>query len=96
MVDLEDKYRRAIRRIVSQHVPDSQVYLVGSRANGPAKRYSDVDLLIVDRPPLTVAQRAMLTAEFEESDIPYKVDILAWSELTPEFRDSLVRHHAAI
>ena len=28
-----------------------------------------------------------MQADFEESDLPYRVDIVDWQEITPEFRE---------
>lgn len=40
--------------------------------------------------PLSPLQRAKLKMAFEESDLPYQVDILDWAALRPDFRDNLL------
>jgi len=96
MTGLDVKTRRRIRAILRAQAPDCPVFLVGSRAGNSAKPHSDVDLLIVDTHPLSLRQKAMLKDAFDESDIPYKVDVLTWSELTPEFRVTLLRRCAVL
>lgn len=96
MVDLDKNTRQSIRKILAEYCPDQKVLLVGSRASGPAKKYADVDLLILDKTPVAAKQFSLIKLAFEESDIPYKVDLLSWSELTPSFRQRLLRNHAEI
>lgn len=71
---------------------DSQkikVFIFGSRARGDFKRYSDIDLLIEVNPSLNRAQIRQLKDLFEESDLPYKVDLVLEEELLDEFRGSV-------
>jgi len=96
MIDLDTATRQCIRRTLAEYAPGTRGVLVGSRANGPAKRYADIDLLILDDRPLSTSETAALRSAFEESDIPCKVDIMLASELTPVFRRALMQHYARI
>jgi len=55
--------------------PNEHIYLFGSRARGDASLYSDVDVAIKGTKPL---RNALAHARFiiEESNIPYKVDLV--------------------
>jgi uncharacterized protein len=86
MIDLSPVVRARVLDILRRCLGDQRVYLVGSRARGPAKRFADIDLLIMNDQPLAPAERAILRDEFEESDIPFKVDLLEWPDLDPAFR----------
>ena len=48
----------------------------GSRATGRARPHSDLDLLLLDPPRLTWAQRADLRDAFEASELPFGVDVV--------------------
>jgi uncharacterized protein len=89
MIDLEPRIRAEIAGILAGELDDPAAYIVGSRARGRAKRYADVDLLLVRKRPLTPGQRARLRLAFEESDIPYKIDLIEWADLSPDFRSRL-------
>jgi len=52
-----------------------EIYLFGSRARGTEKIGSDVDLAIVSDNPLS-EELALLREIFEESNLPYKIDIV--------------------
>ena len=90
MIDLDSASRGEIDRILDRHLPGIEVRLVGSRANGPAKRYADIDLLVMCDEPLPVIQRALLNNAFEESALPFRVDVMEWPCLSPSFRARLL------
>jgi predicted nucleotidyltransferase len=89
LIDLSSYVRADVIDILRRHLGSQPVYLVGSRARGPAKRFADIDLLLMNDHPLSPTERALLRNDFEESDIPYKVDLLEWTELSPGFRERL-------
>ncbi len=89
MIDLAPSVQAEIVEILRRRLGQTEVRLVGSRARGPAKRYADVDLLIMNPRPLPPLTRALLRTDFEESDIPYKVDLVEWADLSQPFRRRL-------
>ncbi len=64
-----------------------KVYLFGSRSRGDAKPYSDIDLLITGA--VTTEQKGRLNELFENSRLPFKVDLVADSDLNPAYRGSV-------
>jgi len=55
---------------------DAAIWLFGSCARGEARQHSDIDIAILPRDELPSAFFAELAAEFEESTIPYDVDLV--------------------
>jgi len=90
-LDLVGEDMRIVTQILSLRVPDRPVYAFGSRATGQARRRSDLDLAIGGATPLTLRQRALLADDFEESDLPIKVDVLDLNAVSPEFRQRIER-----
>lgn len=74
--------------ILRKHLPSScKVWIFGSRAKGLARRFSDLDLAIdANQTPLPQKTMALLLDDFEESDLPYKVDIIDWNCISNDFR----------
>jgi predicted nucleotidyltransferase len=73
-----------VQRILRGCIPDRSVWAFGSRATGVRlKRFSDLDLAIAGK--LTLAERARLAEEFDESPLPFKVDILELDEVDLAF-----------
>lgn len=74
-----------VRRILRDCIPDREVWAFGSRATGiRLKRFSDLDLAIAGR--LTAAESARLADEFDESSLPFKVDVVGLDEVEGGFR----------
>ena len=69
----------------------SKVYLFGSRANGKYKKFSDVDLLYIfeSNQPAPLSLISQVTVKIEESDFPYKVDLVSDVELADSYRTSV-------
>lgn len=59
-------------------------YAFGSRAKGNPKKLSDLDLCYFDEIPLNTLSH--LEEDFEQSDLPYKVDIVNWNSCSAEFQ----------
>ncbi len=57
-------------------------YLFRSRAKGTQRPLSDIDLGYRDIPSRTIA---IIEGEFEESDLPFKVDLVDLNHCSPEF-----------
>jgi len=55
---------------------DAAVWLFGSCARGEARQHSDIDIAILPRDNLPSGFFAELAADFEESPIPYDVDLV--------------------
>lgn len=45
-LDLEDKYVSFITETVHEILPDAEIFIYGSRTQGKAKEYSDVDIAL--------------------------------------------------
>jgi predicted nucleotidyltransferase len=81
MLDLTPEQRDTVGRILARHVPRCEVRAFGSRFSGRAWRYSDLDLVIMGAEPLPAITLARLRADFEYSDLPFRVDVLEERDL---------------
>ena len=86
MIDLAPDHLEKVRTILHQHVPRCEVRAFGSRVNGTAKDYSDIDLAVVGSTQLSDDTLRHLKEAFEESDLPFRVDVLDWHAASPEFQ----------
>jgi hypothetical protein len=69
-----EELRRMILGALGEH--DAAVWLFGSCARGEARQHSDIDIAILPRDDLPSSSFAELAAHFEESPIPYDVDLV--------------------
>ena len=74
--------RAILQRIVP---PGTAVHVFGSRAGGDPKPWSDLDLALEGPAPLPLALMAELAEAFDESDLPWKVDLIDRSSVSDEF-----------
>lgn len=86
-IDLSAEHRQLVLGLLAELLPASaRVWVFGSRATGRARRYSDLDLAIDAGRPLSLDEAALLREAFEESDLPYRVDIVDWHAIGDRFR----------
>jgi predicted nucleotidyltransferase len=86
MIDVAPRHLRTVRRILACCVPGCEVRAFGSRVSGTAKDYSDLDLAVVCEKRLDFDTLRLLREAFEESDLPFRVDVLDWHALSESFR----------
>lgn len=76
-----------VRAILARHLPDSvKVWVFGSRAGGNPKPWSDLDLVLEGSDVLPLSLLAELAEAFDESALPWKVDLVDRRTVTPQFR----------
>lgn len=85
-----------VRAILRAHVPGHEVWAFGSRARRCAKRYSDLDLVIVGAEPLSLDVLAALNEAFAESELPWKVDVVDWARIGDAFRRIVERDRVVL
>lgn len=91
MIDLEPIHLQLVRSILVQHMPQASVWAFGSRVQGRAWKFSDLDLAIDANAPITLRAIGLLKEAFQESRLPMKVDVIDLHGVTPEFR-ALIEH----
>ncbi len=76
----------AVLRTLAEHVPDRDVRVMGSRASGRARPFSDFDLVIMGDEPSDLRTLGGLRDAFDESSLPFTVDIIEWASASEAFR----------
>ncbi len=90
MMDIKPTHFTIIKSVLKKHISaDTQVFVFGSRAKNNARPYSDLDLLLRDNKPLSMQLLANLAFDFEESDLPYKVDLVDWMSISDTFKKTI-------
>ena len=87
------KYLRKLRRIVfSTFKPgQAQVYLFGSWATGKTRRGSAIDLAVLPKRAVPPETLSLLREKIEESDIPYRVEVLDLTRTDRKFRELVLK-----
>jgi len=91
-IDLKPEHLAAVRAILRQHLPEhAKVWVFGSRAAGKAYRGSDLDLAIDMGQELPSKTESSLHFAFEDSDLPWTVDIVDMRRVEGIFRQNVKR-----
>ena len=86
MIDAPVTAVNAVLDTLSRHVPDREIRVMGSRVTGRAKPFSDLDLVVMGDEPLSLRARGELRDAFDESNLPFAVDIIEWASSSDAFR----------
>jgi len=90
---IEENHQTIIRSILQAYIRDNLVWIYGSRLKGNPKPHSDVDLVIVDPPHVSEETLSQIKLSLEESDLPYRVDVSLWSQLSAQFKQLVEEKH---
>ena len=74
-----------IKKILSAYLPKAKIYVFGSRSRGDQKRYSDLDLAIETKSPVSTKTLLEIQEQFSESTVPFIVDLVELSRIEPDF-----------
>ena len=86
MINVSRKHLGTIKRILAEYVGDCEVRVFGSRVMGTAKNHSDLDLTVVAPNKIKRRTKMLLREAFEESDLPFRVDVIDYNAISDEFR----------
>ena len=84
-IQLEPKHFSIVKTLLQKH--RISAYVFGSRAKTKAKTFSDLDLCVKESYSKSTIR--MFQDDLESSDLPFKVDLVVWSELSPEFKSHI-------
>ncbi len=86
MIDLRPDDLAVVQAILNAELPGREVWVFGSRAKGTARESSDLDLAILGPHPLPFRTLTRLRRTFEDSYLPFTVDLVDWNSLDEDFR----------
>ncbi len=96
-VDIRPVDLAIVHKILRDALPcDARVWVFGSRAKWTTKDSSDLDLAIDADRALTRKESAALSDAFEESDLPYKVDVVDMHTVSDSFKAIIERNKVAL
>jgi predicted nucleotidyltransferase len=96
MIDIRPDHLEIVKAILKRHVPKIEVRVFGSRVSRTAKKNPDLDLAIISDGPIDFRTRALLEEAFEESDLPFRVDVVDWATASHEFRSIIDQRYETL
>ena len=97
-IDVNPGDLETVRRILQKHVPELEVRAFGSRVSvsWTARETSDLDLALMTTEPLDLLRVAEMRDAFDESDLPFRVDLVDWAATSENFRKVIKREYVTI
>ena len=88
VLDITPAQHRELLQLLQQFLPQVRVWTFGSRVKACARPYSDLDLVLFAKPEQK-SQVFALQEALEESNLPFKVDLLIWDEIPDNFKTNI-------
>jgi predicted nucleotidyltransferase len=88
-MNLEEKFISLIKICVRKNFPEAKIFIFGSRAKETNRKFSDIDIAIKDS-KINSQKLAKTRFELEESDLPYKVDLVDYNELDKKILEKAI------
>lgn len=95
-LNFEEDHLKKVKQILRMHVPECEVRVFGSRLNGQASEYSDLDLAIISQQQLSWSRLEKLKEAFASSDLPIIIDVMDWHSISQSFREQINRQYLTI
>lgn len=87
---LTDQEREIVRTLLRRHLPEGvEAFVFGSRVDQTAVSTSDLDILLKGPGPIDLKVMALLRESFEESALPFRVDILDEHAMSDRMRRNI-------
>jgi predicted nucleotidyltransferase len=96
MIRVSEQERLIVKAVLEKHVPGCPVIAFGSRVREKHKRYSDLDLAIIGDGKLAPTVLYAIMDDFEDSDLPYRVDVLDWHRTNPGFQEIIRKRYEVV
>ena len=86
MISISETEMSTVQEILRKYAPESEVHVFGSRVEGKIKPYSDLDLAFIEKVKTDPDLLMNLREAFQESSLPFRVDLVDYNNVSPEFR----------
>ena len=94
-IDITAEQRKTLLALLAKHLPNTAAWVYGSRAKWTSRPQSDLDL-VVFAPPEQNGRVADLREAFEESNLPFRVDLFVWNNTPARFRKQIEAEHVVL
>ena len=96
-IDIRADHLRIVQDVLQQYLPGNvKVWVFGSRASWTTKDSSDLDLALEGETCVLPRTLSSLEAAFEESDLPFAVDIVDVSRIGERFRQMVAEQRVPL
>ena len=86
-------YLGEMKKIIANYLDlqEYRLFLFGSRSEGTNRRFSDYDLGVLGPKKVSASDLALMSADLDDSDIPYRVEVVDFQNVSENFRRSAMK-----
>lgn len=95
LLDVTSSEKKLLLSLLQHHLPNTIVWAYGSRVKGTALPSSDLDLVVFITPEKQNDVSALRDA-FDESNLPFRVDLFVWDDIPETFRKTIQKEHVTL
>ena len=95
LIDITVKEKQVILGLLSKYIPGVEVWVYGSRVKFTSVPSSDLDMVIFTKQDQR-NQVSDLKEAFEESDLPFRVDLFVWDDVPERFHKNIKENHIVL
>lgn len=90
IIDVEPRHLKMVQSVFAHNLPFKKVWAYGSRVKWTARKTSDLDCVVFGATDMEIykAQEA-----FDESDIPFEVQLLNWETIPDDFKENIKKEY---
>ncbi|MDR0911539.1 MAG: nucleotidyltransferase domain-containing protein [Methanobrevibacter sp.] len=96
MIQISTDEMEIILKILKSHANDCEVLVFGSRIKGTDNNFSDLDLAFICSGELGLKRIIGLEIAFEESNLPYRVDVVDYNKSSQIFKNIIDNNNQKI
>ncbi|MDE0486137.1 MAG: restriction endonuclease subunit S, partial [Nitrospira sp.] len=94
-LDITANQRKTLLALLKRHLPNTTAWAYGSRVKWTARPQSDLDLVVFTAPDQD-RRVSELREAFEESNLPFRVDLFVWDVVPEQFRKQIETEHVVL
>lgn len=83
MIHMQQRHLDIVKSILAKY--PYAFYAFGSRVKGNPRRFSDLDICFFENIPWNI--RAHIEEDFDDSNLPYKIDLIDWNTCDNTFQN---------
>ena len=87
-IDITAEQRKTVLALLARHLPNTTAWVYGSRVKWTSRPESDLDLVVFAKPEQE-RRVSDLREAFEESNLPFRVDLFVGDEVPEQFRKTI-------
>ena len=94
-IDITAEQRKTVLALLARYLPNTTAWVYGSRVKWTSRPESDLDLVVFAKPEQE-RRVSDLREAFEESNLPFRVDLFVWDTVPEQFRKTIEAEHVVL